>query len=406
MSTTLISPRVLELLRFTEAHQWHTEALARATGEHFNIFHILRIGHLEVKTHSPILGDLLNPKGSHGQGAAFLRLFLDQFGIKGFDAESPTAKVDLEYHIGEVTERSGGRIDIVVTDGRGRRLFIENKIYASDQENQMERYWDYDQNAHLFYLTRDGRLPSNRTQADLDRIQCRRISYAEHILVWLRNCRKEAACQPRVRETLSQYIHLVEDLTNQSTATRMNSELCSEILKDQASLAAFFKLHAQYEAVRADLIGRFEAQLDKYAKAAGLTPQPAGKALHEADCWRWFSVPRLERANVRIGIGFEKKGFGDFFFGFAAIDPIKQPVTCAAEVRAAFAKRFGTGKRNDYWLVWAYWEHPYTNWGARGVRGHPLRPDRHRPGSKAQGAAGNRPRGLPGRAFRQTAKWC
>lgn len=55
MATTTISPRILESLRFTAAHQRHTEALARVTGEIFNIFPILGMGHGEVTTHSPIL---------------------------------------------------------------------------------------------------------------------------------------------------------------------------------------------------------------------------------------------------------------------------------------------------------------------------------------------------------------
>ena len=61
-----LSPRSLELLRFTATQLRHADALNQATGEHFNIFQILRIGHLEVKTHSPILAELLNPKGRHG----------------------------------------------------------------------------------------------------------------------------------------------------------------------------------------------------------------------------------------------------------------------------------------------------------------------------------------------------
>jgi len=102
--------------------------LARATGEYFNIFNILRVGHLEVKTHSPILGSLLNPKGKHGQETTFLRLFLVQFKIDGFNAE--TAKMTLEYYIGPKTEKSGGRLDIVVSDGKGRRIIIENTRLA------------------------------------------------------------------------------------------------------------------------------------------------------------------------------------------------------------------------------------------------------------------------------------
>jgi hypothetical protein len=60
-------PAVLGLLRFAATHRRHVETLAQATGEHFNIFRILHVGHLEVKSHSPILGELLNPKGHHAQ---------------------------------------------------------------------------------------------------------------------------------------------------------------------------------------------------------------------------------------------------------------------------------------------------------------------------------------------------
>ena len=53
MSTASNTPRVMELLRFVETQQRHTDALAKATGERFNIFQIMRVGHLEVTTHSP-----------------------------------------------------------------------------------------------------------------------------------------------------------------------------------------------------------------------------------------------------------------------------------------------------------------------------------------------------------------
>jgi hypothetical protein len=255
----IYSLHVSELLRFTEVQQRHTDALARAIGEHFNIFQILGIGHLEVKTHSPILGELLNPKGQHGQAAAFLRLFLSKFkNITDFDAESETATVELEYHLGLVTKNSGGRIDIVVKDGKGSTIEIENKIYARDQENQMERYSNYNPKAHLFYLTLDGRKPSNHSAATLKGIHYECISYAKDILAWLNECRKEAACLPIVRETISQYIHLIKELTNQSTTTRMNTELINAIVDSKDSLAAFFALCGEFEPVRAALIARLD----------------------------------------------------------------------------------------------------------------------------------------------------
>ena len=97
------------------------------------------------------LAELLNPNGRHGQGAAFLRLFLVQFGITGFDADTATLK--MEYYVGPVTEKSGGRIDILINDRNGETILIENKIYAADQDNQMARYHEFRKKAHLFYLT-------------------------------------------------------------------------------------------------------------------------------------------------------------------------------------------------------------------------------------------------------------
>ena len=41
-------------------------------------------------------------------------------------------------HLAEIT--SHGRLDIVITDGNRRYIFIENKIYAVLQDDQLGRY--------------------------------------------------------------------------------------------------------------------------------------------------------------------------------------------------------------------------------------------------------------------------
>ena len=40
-------------------------------GESFNIFKVCGVNHYEV-THSAIITEFLNPKGTHGQGIAFI----------------------------------------------------------------------------------------------------------------------------------------------------------------------------------------------------------------------------------------------------------------------------------------------------------------------------------------------
>ena len=45
-------------------------------GEHFNIFEILGIKTSEVRLHSAIIAELLNPNGNHGLGDKFLKAFI------------------------------------------------------------------------------------------------------------------------------------------------------------------------------------------------------------------------------------------------------------------------------------------------------------------------------------------
>lgn len=264
-----------ELLRFADSHRRHSEALNRAMGESFNIFKILGMGHHEVQTHSPMLGDLLDPQGNHGQGDAFLRLFVAQMRIASFDTAS--ARLQLEYHIGAVTEESGGRIDIVILDGKGNAIFLENKIYAADQKNQLRRYRDRNRDASLFYLTLSGDMPCGFNEKSLNEIKATRISYATDIRDWLIACQKEAASLPHVRETISQYLHLIRELTGQSTTRFMNEDLIRRITADDNSLAAYFALTSELENVKAALVSKLDAQLDEATQAAGCVATAASR---------------------------------------------------------------------------------------------------------------------------------
>jgi hypothetical protein len=366
MSTSTIHPSIPNLLRFTETHQRHRAALARATGEHFNIFQVLRVGHLEVKTHSPILAELLSPKGRHGQGELFLNLFLKRFDVGDFDAKTATAIP--EYHVGQVTEDSGGRIDIVIRDGRGTKILIENKIYAGDQPNQMTRYSNFDPKARLFYLTLFGGEPNNVSGEELKRIRCECISYAENILPWLMDCRKESACLPGVREMISQYIGLIEELTYQSTNLQMNQELIEEILRTPESLKAFYTLRDAEWTVHTELIARLDADLDDYSKVVGLEKDGPLRELNTKYGSFGFKSKDLSRNNLVISFHFESGGYNDMCFGFAKINP-DLPCPVAERLLVAFAENFPSGTPTLWWPAWSYFEEPYKYWRQEAFEG-------------------------------------
>lgn len=360
-----IDRRASELLRFTKTHNSHRDAITKATGEHFNIFRILGVRHLEVATHSPILADLLNPKGTHGQKEVFLDLFLDQFEIEGFGSKSATAISEL--YIGPVTESSGGRIDIVIQEadksGKTRRILIENKIYASDQPNQLIRYRNFDKDAPLFYLTLFGDEPDNVSTDKAKEIDFKSISYSEDILSWLQKCRKEAVCLPGVREIISQYIVLIEELTRQNTTLHMNEKLITEIVSDPESFKAFQTLRGAESAVSNKLWDAFFGELDQMALDFRLTrfldldKNPQDRYYRFA-----FEHPFLKECGVDISFQFGGTIFQDLTYGFSNRTE-NLPCSLQDRMREKFSAFADLKPANSWWPASAHMDAPFRYWG-------------------------------------------
>jgi hypothetical protein len=214
------------------------EKLARSTGENFNIFSVMGMESNEVKTHSAIIGELLNPQGSHSQGSVFLKLFFAEIdelkSIENFDFDNAAVKV--EEHIGQINEEytKGGYIDIVIHD-RHNVIVIENKIYAPDQQRQLLRYKNGYKDCKLIYLTLDGKKPPKESYYDLDeQINIEDIilvCYKNKILSWVESCHKESIQQPMLRETIKQYSNLLKKLTHQQTNNELKMDI-SELIKN------------------------------------------------------------------------------------------------------------------------------------------------------------------------------
>ena len=203
-------------------------------GENYNLFSILNIERYELK-HSALIANLLDPKGSHGCGDAFLRAFFE-IALKGTaypfeDCTLPHSYT--EYYTGPIAGDTGGRIDILIQSSC-YGLIIENKIYAGDQDKQLTRYDNYGKKTfgadgyRLVYLTLYGYDASKESTAtkSAEEVAYLRLSYAEDILRWLEQCVRLADNKPLVRESLNQYIRTIKQLTYQD----MNQENIEEII--------------------------------------------------------------------------------------------------------------------------------------------------------------------------------
>lgn len=218
------------------------ESITKATGDNYNIFQVLRIETKEVITHSRMIADLLNPKGWHGMGSQFLKLFFDNLNIeKPQHLEQIVCTAEKNYGPIDNEKIKGGNIDLIL-EGLEKPIVIENKIFAVDQPNQLLRYHNlFGGNCHLYYLTLYGSQPREFSNPD-SAFKITTISYSKDILMWLDACYQLSINRPLLRETLKQYINVLRILTGQSMNDEKNKEVFDFIEEHKESLAA---LHMQ-----------------------------------------------------------------------------------------------------------------------------------------------------------------
>jgi hypothetical protein len=290
-----------------------------ATGGRFNIFNIIGIASDEVRLHSVLLAELLNPNGSHGMKDAFLIAFVDEMKkveldskLAAFDFKS--AKVKVEKTIGEVTEEEGGRIDIIIEDKNRYAIIIENKIYAGDQTAQLIRYDNHGKkrfNGHtILYLTLDGHEASDGSAKNIKYVK---ISYAIHILHWLESCLSIAVRQPLVREIINQYISLIKQLTNQDMSTKNSQEIVDLLIK-QENIESAFKVYYNMTELRKQIIENYlYKQLAEYANEKNMEFKYDENFVYGSSS-SWFELRKTDWKHLGIAFYFIQSEFKGFLW--------------------------------------------------------------------------------------------
>ena len=118
------------------------KVLDRVAATNFSVFHYFKENENLV---SGIFADLLRPDGSHGQGTAFLRLFLDEIdrgGKAGIRKRQVYGSLERCSVYTEYPTSAARRIDIVLKLG-DMWIGIENKPWAVEQPEQVQHYLEF-----------------------------------------------------------------------------------------------------------------------------------------------------------------------------------------------------------------------------------------------------------------------
>lgn len=294
----------IELLRQAGDLVRQHEAQRAAAGEAFNIFSITKIERAEVNTHSAMIAELLNPRGSHGQGSTFLALFLS---VLGFEHECSLAQATVRKEQSFTSGR--GRVDIVI-HLKDHLILIENKVDAPDGKWQLKQYADIGEASrktwHLLYLSKRGADASERSHQG---VRYQRISYKEHILDWLVLCVSKSSSTPVLQQAIVQYKNLVHKITG-TTMTHISQAAMVDLLTTGDNLTAADAIVAALPFAKgAELYSFFEtvegALLGPYTRAIAPGNFP-GHDFTESSCSKWFMAKgRVEHVGLFLNIGID-----------------------------------------------------------------------------------------------------
>lgn len=236
------------------------------TGEKFNVFSVLRLTRNEVK-HSAFIAELLNPKGKHGKGNLFLKEF-----IEILEAQK-NEKLEIKFSVENVRQvkpehktKTQGYIDILLTDNKGQKIIIENKIDAPDQPNQLWRYYSFgEQKSPLVYLTKARGEPSEQSLTNkknsnekVPKEKLILLSYRD-IVKWLEKCENIAKGQHLLYATIIQFSNSIKlSITGQTINKEMEATIIQKITEDENNMAAALEIAENISGAKDKLLEKLE----------------------------------------------------------------------------------------------------------------------------------------------------
>ncbi|WP_461207770.1 PDDEXK-like family protein [Clostridium sp. DL1XJH146] len=239
----------------------------------FNIFTILRHENDEVMLHSKFIFELLNPVGSHNLKGLFLKLFVETIN-SNLDVTIPNFEIsDFDNAI---VYREKENIDVLILFSKtGYTFIIENKIYAEDQDRQLENYYNkmtkyYNRDSEkmfILYLSLDNHLPKKGIGELKHPVYC--ISYPREIDEWLERCCKEIKQMQNLYEVVRQYKILICKLSNKECGSNELNEIMELLVKDKDVFESAIAIEQSLPIAKSQIMMSFFNNIETEINKAG-----------------------------------------------------------------------------------------------------------------------------------------
>lgn len=345
----------------------------------FTVFSALRNETDEEKTHTTFLYEILRPDGQHGMKDTFLKDFFKT--VLKVDNYDKTAKIFQECHI-DPKDDNYGRLDLCIeTDSA--RYPIEIKIYADDQDHQMERYHKFAKRksevSQVYYLTLNGHSPSEKSLGKLSENDVICISFAKEIHAWLNNCIDIANHKHAqdVVAVINQYQTLLNKLTDEQqddvymdainkliSSSKENYE-CAVAFEKGLVVARTEKLRELFNDIRKYLAENKKLKDYSIFNNSIEEDELLEKRISEyysldKNTWPkiWFEIKRVNEIRIILNIELGVTLYYGLIFTNDDWDkiPIQKDVLGKAFGRnnSCWTDRINKFKGKDWWIWWRY----------------------------------------------------
>jgi len=353
---------------------------------------------------SAVIAMLLDPKGGHGQGATFFRLFLEvltegmvkedrfvinlrQIGTLS-DEELQISRTEPGLEVATtLIEDDQRRIDILLHfntgSHRGFGLAIENKPWAMDQPRQIEAYDNYLRNRYnsmqreasisspsnfvLIYLSGNGQPPGEESVSKSSRSEMEAagrfivMSYSQ-LKEWCFRCAEKCKA-PRLRYFLEDFGAYIRDKFEGEIPVIKETLVVDQAIKLE-NISAAVAIGYSWPAISKALIRELAISVYKMAVINGVLDKNWGEPLIDFDfssTGTGFMFRKTNWSNYAFAFSFEETAASDFFYGIFS-NGKKNDLT---EIFKRLESDSNIGK-SDGSTVWYPWyqnfREPFNNW--------------------------------------------